>query len=330
VPFIEDKIMKTEFSRRDFLKLGSFLAASVALPGKWAEVFAAGLEKMTSHTPVLWIQAQSCSGDSVSLLNSSEPGPAELLTQYISLVLHQTLGAAQGETFMKAMDEAAELNSYLLVVEGSIPLEMPRACVIGGRTSEEILVRLIPKARAVVAVGTCAAFGGIPAAEGNPVGSGSVQDLMNKHNLPWKGKLVNCPGCPTHPKPIVGTLAYLAAQGYPKVDETLLTPKIFYGTSTHDQCPRYHNYERKIFAEHFGQSEGCLFKLGCLGPLTRTECPHRQWNGGVNWCIRAAAPCIGCTSPHFAKKKSFPFYRLGERQHPVDYTETDRKGAQKQ
>lgn len=321
--------MKTEFpfTRRDFLKLGGFLAASLNVPGKWAEIFAAGLEKMTSHTPVIWIQAQSCSGDSVSLLNSTEPGPAELLTQYISLVLHQTVGAAQGHTFMKALEDAAALDGYLLAVEGSIPLGMPHACVIGGKPVEDILVRLIPKAKAVVAIGTCSAFGGIPAAEGNLTGSGSVQDLMIKHHLNWKGKLVNCPSCPTHPKPIVGTLAYIAAKGYPEVDETLLTPKVFYGTSTHDQCPRYHYYERKIFSKHFGDPEGCLFKLGCLGPLTHTECPHRQWNNGVNWCIRASAPCIGCSSPFFAKKKSFPFYRIGEQQHPVKYTENDRKGV---
>lgn len=317
----------TAFTRRDFLKLGSLLAASISVPGKWAEIFAAGLEKMTSHTPVIWIQAQSCSGDSVSLLNTNEPEPAELLTQYISLVLHQTVGAAQGQTFMKALDEAASFNGYLLAVEGSIPLRMPQACVIGGRTVEDILVNLIPNAKAVVAIGTCSAFGGIPAAEGNPTGSGSVQDLMNKHHLNWKGKLVNCPSCPVHPKPIVGTLAYLAARGYPDVDETLLTPKVFYGTSTHDQCPRYHYYERKIFSRHFGDPQGCLFKLGCLGPLTHTECPHRQWNNGVNWCIRASAPCIGCSSPFFAKKKSFPFYRIGEQQHPVEYTEKDRKGV---
>ncbi|MEJ5260599.1 MAG: hydrogenase small subunit [Anaerohalosphaeraceae bacterium] len=321
--------MKTEipFTRRDFLKLGSFLAASVSIPGKWAEIFAAGLEKMTSHTPVVWIQTQSCTGDSVSLLNSTDPEPADLLTRYITLVVHQTLGAAQGQTFMKALDDAAFLNGYLLVIEGSIPLGMPQACLIGGRPAEEILVKLIPKAKAVVAVGTCSAFGGIPAAEGNPTGSGSVQDLMNKHHLSWKRKLVNCPSCPPHPKPIIGTLAYLAAKGYPEVDEVLLTPRFFYGTSTHDQCPRYHDYERKIFSRHFGDPHGCLFKLGCLGPLTRTECPHRQWNGGVNWCIRASAPCIGCSSPHFAKKKNFPFYRLGEKHHSVEYTEKDRKGV---
>ena len=300
------------FSRRDFLKMGSFLAASAMLPAHFEKVFAAGLENMAMDTPVLWVQGQSCSGDSVSLLNSCDPEPFELLTRYISLVLHQTVGAAQGQTFMDVLDRAAEGKGYFLVIEGSIPLSMPKACMIGDRTLERILLDLIPGAKAVLAVGTCAAFGGIPAAEGNQTGAGSVKDFMETHNLPWKQKLLHCPACPTHPKSIIGTLAYLAAKGYPEVDPDLLVPKLFYGRSTHDNCPRYHYFERKIFAQHFGDPKGCMFKLGCLGPLTYTECPYRQWNGGVNWCIRASAPCIGCSSPDFAKRKDMPFYRIQE------------------
>jgi hydrogenase small subunit len=314
------------FNRRDFLKLGTFLAASAALPGKFGAIFAQGLENMALHIPVVWLQGQSCSGDSVSLLNTLDPEPADLLTRYISLILHQNIGAAQGETFMQTLDKANDAGGYLLVIEGSIPLKMPQACVIGGRTFETILLESIPNAKAVVAIGTCSAFGGIPAAEGNPTGAGSVKEFMEKHELPWKNKLLHCPSCPTHPKSIVGTLAYLAAKGYPEVDPELLTPKMFYAESTHDNCPRYHYFERKIFAKHFGDPHGCLFKLGCLGPLTHTECPNRQWNGGTNWCIRAASPCIGCSSPHFAKKKDFPFYRIGEETHPVQYTDNDRKG----
>jgi hydrogenase small subunit len=314
-------------NRRDFLKLGAFLAASASLPGKFATVFAEGLENMALHTPVVWLQGQSCTGDSVSLLNTLDPDPAGLLTRYISLVLHQTVGAAQGQTFMEVLDKANSIGNYLLVIEGSVPISMPQACVIGGRTFEDILLASIPKAKAVLANGTCATFGGIPAAEGNPTGAASIKEFMEKHNLPWKNKLINCPSCPTHPKSIVGTLAYVAAKGYPPVDDELLTPKMFYANSTHDNCSRYHYFERKIFAKHFGDPDGCLFKLGCLGPLTHTECPNRQWNGGTNWCIRAAAPCIGCSSPHFAKKKDFPFYRIGEKTHSVQYTDNDRNGG---
>lgn len=317
---------KTQFNRRDFLKLGSLLAASAALPNHFAEVFAEGLEKLAVNTPVLWLQGQSCSGESISLLNSIDPEPADLLTQYITLVLHQNVGAAQGQVFMDAMDACIRQGDYILAFEGSIPMNMPQACVIGGQTLEDILLSAIPKAKMVLALGTCASFGGIPSAEGNPTGSGSVLEFMKKHNLPYENRLINLPSCPTHPKCIVSTLAYVAARGYPEVNKDLLIPLMLFGSSTHDNCPRYHYYERKLFSQHFGDPHGCLFKLGCLGPLTYTECPNRQWNSGVNWCIRASAPCIGCSSPHFGKKKDFPFYRIGEQAHDVQYTENQRKG----
>ena len=302
----------TNFSRRDFIKLAGLLAASSAMPGSLSEVFAAGLEKMATNTRVIWLQGQSCSGDSISLLNTIDPTPEVLLTKYISLVIHQNIGAAQGNDFMATLDNASQAGDYLVVIEGSIPMSMPEACMIGERSFEDILLGVLPKAKAILAVGTCSAFGGIPAAEGNETGAGSVRDFMNKHQIPYKGKLIHCPSCPTHPKSIVGTLAYVAAKGYPEVDDELLIPKMFYSTSTHDNCPRYHYFERKIFSSHFGDSQGCLFKLGCLGPLTHTPCPNRQWNSGVNWCFRAASPCIGCSSPDFAKKKDFPFYRIRE------------------
>lgn len=319
---VPDKI-----SRRDFLKLGSLLAAGAAFGPGTAQVLAAGLEKLSRTTRVVWLQGLSCTGDSISLLNSADPDPADLLTKYISLVLHQTIGAAQGRQFMGALEQAAELGDYILVVEGAVPLGMPEACRVGGSTFNDLLLRLIPKARLVLAVGTCAAFGGVPAAEGNPTGAVGVREFMERHNLPLKGRLLNAPGCPTHPKTIVSLLAYAAAKGYPEVDPVLLIPRTLFGASTHDECPRYHQFERKIFAKYLGDPEGCLFKLGCLGPLTHTQCPQRQWNGGVNWCIRAAAPCIGCTSPDFSRRKDFPFYRKSEQTQPVNYTEKDRGGA---
>lgn len=215
----------------------------------------------------------------------------------------------------------------MLVVEGSLPLDMPEACMIGESTEEHLLLKPVPRAKAIVAADTCATFGGMPAAEGNQTGAAGVSQFMAKHNLPIQGRLINCPSCPVHPKCLIGTLAYVAAKGYPQVNPKLLTPLMFYGHSTHDECPRYPYYERKIFAKYLRDPQGCLFEPGCLGPISYTECPHRQWNTGVNRCIRASAPCIGCSSPHFGKRKDFRFYRKGERQHPVAYTEQDRKGG---
>jgi len=307
-----------KLKRRDFLKLGGFLTAGMFLPDSFTSVFAEGLEIIQEgKVKIVWIQGQSCSGCSVSLLNSNDPEPFDLLTKVISLVFHQTVGAAQGHTAMDVLAKLERMKGYILVIEGSIPDKIPEACMIDSRPISVILERLIPNASYVLAAGTCAAFGGIPGAEGNSTGAISTEAFMKKNGMPIKNRLLNIPSCPCHPKSIVGTLAYLAVKGYPqKINTNLLTPNMFYGVSTHDECPRYHYYERKMFAKYLGDPKGCLFKLGCLGQISYTNCPHRQWNGGVNWCIRAAAPCIGCSSPDFAKRKDYPFYRKNE--HNLD------------
>ncbi|MBN1422488.1 MAG: hydrogenase small subunit [Planctomycetes bacterium] len=319
-------------TRREFVKVGAALAAAGGLSTRFGRIFAAGLENLASRRlNVLWIQGQSCSGCSVSLLNADNPYALEVVTELISLVFHQTISAAQGDV-VPAILEKVKTVPYVLVVEGSIPMNMPDACVIGEHRLTDLLVPLIGKARLVVAAGSCAAYGGIPSGEGNETGAASVREFMDARGLRAREVLINCPSCPVHPDTLVGTLAYAAAKGYPPVHPDLLTPNMYYAHSTHDDCPRFHYYSKQIFAERFGDKEGCLFKLGCLGMLSFTECPRRQWNGGVNWCVRAGAPCIGCSHPLFAKKKSFPFYRKSESIQELAFAESnrgevDRKGT---
>ena len=313
------------YSRREMLKIGAYLAAGLGLGPIYKNAFAEGLQKIVSkQAKVLWLQGMSCTGCSVSFLNADAPGPVEILTDILSLVYHSTLSAAQGADAMAVIDRLTETKDYLLVVEGAIPADMPEACVIGGRPLATLLPPILENAKAIVAAGTCAAFGGIPSAEGSPVLAVSVKDFMQLKGLNFQNRLVNCPGCPVHPHCLLGTVAYVASRGYPRVVPEALTPAMFYEHSVHDECPRFHYWEKEIFAKQFGE-EGCLFKLGCLGPLSHTTCPRRQWNGGVNWCIRASTPCIGCTGEQFGKKRDFPFYRKGEDYHLVNYNEADRK-----
>lgn len=318
-----------DISRRDLLKLGGLLALNFALPGHAAEALAGGLGNLAQgKVRVLWLQAQSCSGCSVSLLNSDNPDIVEVLTDILSLGFHQTVSTATGATAMATIRKIGQgPEPFILVIEGSIPIGMPEACVIGGQTFADLALPLLRKAKFVIGAGTCATYGGIPAAEGNPTGAGSVLEFMQKNGIPTAKVLVNCPSCPIHPDSVVGTLAHLAGNGYPAVHPELLTPTMFFSHSTHDDCPRFHYYSKKIFAQDFGDNEGCLFKLGCLGMLSFTECPRRQWNGGANWCIRAAAPCIGCSHPQFGKLKSFPFYRKCEGNGVASASEAERKGG---
>ena len=288
------------YSRREILKLGALIATGLGLDSTHEAIFADGLEKIVrKQAKVLWLQALSCSGCSVSFLNADCPGPAEILTDVLSLVFHSNISAVQGDQVLEVIDRLTETGDYLLVVEGAVPANMPNACVIGGRTMEQLLPPILRNAKAIVAAGTCAAFGGVPAAEGSPSAATGLPDFMARHGIATQDRLVTCPGCPVHPQTLLGTVAYLAARGYPKVLPGLLAPAMFYSHSVHDECPRFHCWEKEEFAKEFGE-EGCLFKLGCLGPLSHTTCPRRQWNGGVNWCVRAGAPCVGCTSEHFA------------------------------
>lgn len=291
-----------KINRRSFLQLSGRLAVMMGLARTAVGALAESLEALSAGTaPVLWLQGQSCSGCSVSLLNSDPLSPAELLTRYISLSFHQTLSAATGDVAVKAVNDAIAAGGYVLVVEGSVPMGMPRACRIHDESFEHQLARAIGRARAVVSVGTCSSFGGIPAAENNPTGAASVHAFMQARGLAQP--YVAIPGCPAHPDWIVGTLAHLLQFGVPELDE-LARPKAFFSTLVHDRCPRFADYEREHFAR-FPGDDGCLFKLGCAGPLTHADCSTRLWNSGTNFCINAGAPCIGCARPDFCRDAAY-------------------------
>ncbi len=244
----------------------------------------------------------------------------------ISLVYHPTISAAQGDVAMETVEKTVQSKDYYLVVEGSVPIGMPEACVVGGRPFAKTLEKAARNAKAVVAAGTCASFGGIPAAEGNATGAVGVQQFMEHCRISTKSRLINCPGCPVHPQTLLGTVAYVIGKGLPRRDPELLTPAMFWERSVHDGCPKFHAWEKREFAKRFGD-EGCLFELGCLGPLSKASCSRQRWNGGVNWCIGAGAPCTACSSDQFALRRDFPFYRKGENVHAVEYNDTDRGGA---
>lgn len=295
----------SDITRREFLKFSGRLAVAMGIGTSAIPQIAEGLEQLSAgNAPVLWLQGQSCSGCSISLLNSDSPGIAEILTGYISLWFHSTLFAAAGDTAMEVINQSIEHGEYFLVVEGSIPAGMPEACMVGGEPLTKQVARAAKNAKAVIAVGTCAAFGGIPAAENNPTGAVSVPHFLKGEGIATP--VIVVPGCPVHPDWLVGTLVHVLKFGIPSLDDKG-RPKMFFSKLIHEQCPRFQDYEREKFAETFSD-DGCLFKLGCLGPITHADCTLRLWNSGTDCCIKAGAPCIGCASENFAAKASFPFY----------------------
>jgi hydrogenase small subunit len=230
------------------------------------------------------------------------------MTRYISLLFHHTFSGGSGPMLIDVIDKAIEEGGYVLVVEGSIPEGMPEACLIGEYKMNDLLLRAAKNATHVISLGTCAAFGGVPAAENNPTGSISVPDYLQKNNIVTPN--INVPGCPAHPDWFVGTLVYLVQFGIPPLD-TKNRPLMFFEKTNHHNCPRFFDYERGFFAKKFSDP-GCLFELGCLGVVTYADCTVRNRNGGINNCIKAGGPCVGCSSEFFVQKIDMPLYRKGE------------------
>jgi hydrogenase small subunit len=290
-------------SRREFIKLCGASAAGAGLCQLAHPAIVQALEKAAAgNPPVIWIMGQGCTGCSVSILNTVHPTIEEVLTKIISLQFHETLMAASGELALAAQDRCAEQNAgkFFLIVEGSIPTKeggmYSQVGTMKGKTRTILheVQHLGEKAAAVVAVGACATFGGIPAAKPNPTGAKSVMEVFKEHGI--KTPVINIPGCPPNPDWMVGTLAHVLLYGIPEVDE-LGRPLLFFGQLIHDNCPYRGYFEYGIFARNFGE-EGCRYELGCKGPETYADCWKRRWNNGVNWCVQNAI-CIGCTQPDF-------------------------------
>jgi hydrogenase small subunit len=308
---------KKVLTRREFLRIagaGGIGLAGVSLfgiPG-FNRLFAAAI----TDVPVVWIQGGGCSGCSVSILNSVSPTIQDLLLgelipgRHVSLAFHPTVMAGQGDQVIRVLDKysQAKPGSFVLVVEGAVSTKDDGVyCEVGeenghGITLLEHLKRLSPRAMAVINAGTCSAFGGIPAAHPNPTGIKPVSLVLaeNKINTP----VVNVSGCPPHPDWFVGTVATILIGGLGALAlDDYRRPKAFYGGLIHDSCQHRGDFEEGRMAEHFSE-EGCLYGLGCRGPETYADCPHRKWNNGTNWCIDSGSPCIGCVEPDFPWKGS--------------------------
>lgn len=290
-------------SRRDFLKIMGGTAAAFTFSGVMLQGCKRAIQRAAERTPVIWIQAQSCSGCSVSLLNSIDPVISSVITEHISLNFHQTLMGGTGHVAVKVLEEAVNKNrrDFVLVVEGSIPTKSDEYCTIGEVNGHHVGARewvreLGSRAKAIIAVGTCSAFGGIPAAKirannDNPTGAVSVSDILPNATI------VNVPGCPPHPDWMVGTILHFILRGAPELDE-FKRPKMYFGKTVHEQCEHLADYQRGRFARQWGEP-GCLYLLGCLGMDTGCDIPRRKWLGGVNSCTGSGSGCIGCTEKPF-------------------------------
>ena len=240
---------------------------------------------------LVYLELNGCSGNIISLLNGQNPDFEYAFTSMVNIQYSNSLMVAEGEKAIEKLMNALE-GDYILAVEGAVALKNNGLYNIIGSwkgkplTGLEAVKMLGEKASHILAVGACATHGGVSAAKPNPSESVGINKVLTNK------KILMLPGCPVHPDWFLGTLAHLLLYGEPETDN-LNRPLMFYSTLIHDRCPRRPFFDRGIFAEKLSDKT-CLFKLGCRGPVTRTDCPTRQWNGHVNWPIGANTPCIGC------------------------------------
>ncbi len=302
-----ERLEKKGVSRRAFMKYCTALTATMGLSSsfvpKVAEVFAAP----TQRPPVIWLHFAECTGCSEALLRTEYPYIDELLLEVLSLEYHETIMAAAGHQAEEQLHQAVEKynGKFICVVEGSIATKYNGGYgKVAGRTFLDIAKDVCTKAAAVISFGTCASFGGLPAASPNPGGYKGVSDALGI-------KTLNIPGCPPNPINLVGTIVnYLLLGKLPDLDE-LGRPLFAFGKTIHDQCPRRAHFENEEFVEEFGSEEAalgyCLYLMGCRGPETYNNCPVAKFNDGTSWPVEAGHPCIGCSQPNFWDEMT-PFY----------------------
>lgn len=296
---LEQHLRSHGVSRRSFLKYCTAVTASLGLPLSMVEKVAAAVAGDT-RPPVIWLHFQECTGDTEALLRASRPTAAEVVLDYLSVDYHETLMAAAGHQVEAARKSTLEnyRGKYLAVVEGAIPVKDGGVyCCIGGHSAEQIAREVCGNAAATICVGTCSAYGGIQAADPNPTGAVSVQELLP--NIP----VVNLPGCPLNADNLTATIVhYLTFNALPVLDAHR-RPLFAYGKRIHDNCERRGHFDAGQYVEAWGdhghRQGWCLYKMGCKGPATYHNCPTVRFNDGLGWPVGQGHGCVGCSEPRF-------------------------------
>ncbi len=274
---------------------------------------------------ILWITAGlSCDGESVALTAATQPSIEDIVLGGIpgipAVTFHNPFYAFEnGDEYIALLERAEEgtLEPFILVIEGSIPNEEIKnegywaAFGTDKQTGQPITTcswidRLAPKAWAVLAVGTCATYGGIHAMAGNPTGAMGLPDYLGWEWMSRGGLPIVCvPGCPTQPDNLTETILYLLYQAAGRAPMIPLDeakrPTWLFGETVHEGCDRGGYYEQAQFAEEYG-SRYCIVKLGCWGPVVQCNVGKRGWIAGIGGCPNVGGICIGCTMPGFPDK----------------------------
>ena len=271
---------------------------------------------------ILWLQSGGCGGCTMSLLCAEHPDLLSTLENAgLEWLWHPSLSeASNGEVITlleNILNDAQALD--ILCVEGAI-LRGPNGTgafhKLAGTGTPMLhwVQRLAEKATYTLAIGSCAAFGGMTAANYNPTDACGLQydghliggalgaNYHSRAGLP----VINVAGCPTHPDWVTETLMLLALQGMQTHElDHFARPRFYSDHLAHHGCSRNEYYEYKASAEK-PSDLGCMMEhLGCLGTQAHADCNLRLWNG-YGSCTRAGYACINCTAPEF-EEPGHPF-----------------------
>jgi hydrogenase small subunit len=325
-------------SRRDFLKYCSYMAAMLGLAETAVPQIAAAVEKGAKLKPALWLNGGSCTGCTESMAQVDSPDVATIVLDLLSINYFETIMAAAGDWAEKNIEDTVKEGGYVLIYEGAVMTgEDGNTLLVNGKKGTDILAEAAASAQAVLAIGACAVDGGWVYAHPNPAGGTGVQAFLSKQKIATP--VVNIPCCPMNPEWVVAMVVQwlLVAGDDPAVflektellqrtykdsvyemDVTLNYPKYVVGQTIHDNCPRRGHFENGEFVTEFGSAEEamgyCLYKVGCKGPQTFTQCPITRWNRSVSWCVQSGAPCIGCGGLNWVDNNTPFFKRLSSMQ----------------
>jgi len=303
---LEAQLRRQGISRREFLKMTAVMTATMSLPSIF-DLRVARAAELATRLPVIWQELQSCTGNSMALIRNSNPGIDELILDLISLEYSEVLMAPSGQAAEDVLEAAIQRydGQYIAVFEGSVPVaDNGSFLTIGpaGHTGVEIVEHIARHSAAVIAVGTCAAYGGIPAARPNPTAALGIADFLNSKRI--NKPVVNLPACPVSSTNVVGTILEYALFGRLPSLDAFGRPLWAYGDRIHDKCERRGHFDAGEYVEGWTDTEGlkrglCLFKVGCKGPMAFNNCGVVRYNDGTSWPIMAGHGCIGCSEPGF-------------------------------
>ena len=298
-PTYYEEVQRKGYSRRDFVKFVSLMTAFIGLEQSAIGQVTKALETKP-RMPVIWLHFQECTCCSESFIRSSHPIVADILLDKISLDYSETLMAASGTQAEAALKNTMTKykGQYILCIEGSVPVGADGVyCMIGGKTSLQILNEVSEGAAAIIAWGSCASNGCVQSAKPNPTGATPI------HKLITYKPIIKVPGCPPIGEVMAGVIVhYLTFGKIPELDR-IGRPKAFYNKRVHDTCYRRPFYDAGLFVESFDDENAkkgyCLYKMGCKGPTTYNACGVTKWNGGTSFPIQAGHPCIGCSEENY-------------------------------